>query len=138
MKVQGTDGALQLPVQAARVVAGVHLEKEKGAAADTAERPGELKEAGRAGAGAQLAQRAQKKEETDRKLLEEAVEKANRTMETYNTELQFVIHEESGELMVKVIDGRDGSVIREVPPEYVLRLVAHIKKMLGIIIDKFI
>ncbi len=136
MKVQGIDGAVQpLPqVQAKSMPAGTLPEKEKEAAAG-AGRLGAAPKTERAGGEAEP---AKKKEEADKKLLEEAVEKANRTMETYNTELQFVMHEESGELMVKVIDSRDGSVIREIPPEYVLRLVAHIKKMLGIIIDKFI
>jgi len=70
--------------------------------------------------------------------LEEAVVLANKTMETYGTELRFSIHEGSGEYQVKVVDTRDNSVIREIPPERVLNFVAHIKKMLGIIIDKFI
>jgi len=70
--------------------------------------------------------------------LEEAVEQTNKTMETYGTELRFSIHEESGEIMVKVIDTRDNSVIREIPPERILDMVAYVKKMLGFIIDKFI
>lgn len=71
-------------------------------------------------------------------VLGDAVDKANRTMETYGTELRFIIHEDSGELMVRVINTRDGSVIREIPPERVLDFVASVKKMLGIIIDTLI
>lgn len=78
------------------------------------------------------------KDTLDRGKLEEAVDKANKTMETYNTELRFSIHEASGEIMVKVINTKDNSVMREIPPERVLDFVAHVKKMLGIIIDKFI
>lgn len=78
------------------------------------------------------------KDNPDRGILEEAVEKANKTMETYGTELRFSIHEASGEIMVKVINTRDNTVIREIPPERILDFVAHVKKMLGIIIDKFI
>lgn len=74
----------------------------------------------------------------NREVLEEAVDKANKTMETYNTELRFSIHEASGEIMVKVVNTKDNTVIREIPPERVLDFVAHVKKMLGIIIDKFI
>ena len=59
-------------------------------------------------------------------------------METYNTELRFTIHEESGQIMVKVINTEDDSVIREIPPERVLDFVAHVKKMLGILFDRFI
>ncbi|BAF60274.1 Uncharacterized flagellar protein FlaG [Pelotomaculum thermopropionicum SI] len=76
--------------------------------------------------------------ELDRQKLEEAVEKTNKTMEMYNTELRFSIHEESGEVMVRVINTKDNSVIREIPPERILNFVAYVKKMLGIIIDKLI
>ncbi|MFZ5591476.1 MAG: flagellar protein FlaG [Bacillota bacterium] len=67
-----------------------------------------------------------------------AVEKLNKTMETYGTELRFVYHEKSGEYMVKVISEKDKSVIREIPPHQVLEMVAYFKEMLGIIVDKFI
>lgn len=70
--------------------------------------------------------------------LEQAVEQTNKTMETYNTELKFSIHEESGEVMVKVIDTRDNSVVREIPPERVLDFAARVKKMLGLVLDKLI
>lgn len=76
-------------------------------------------------------------DDQDQKLLE-AVEQTNKTMETYNTELRFSIHKESGEVLVKVIDTRDNSVIREIPPERILDFAAHIKKMLGLILDKII
>lgn len=67
-----------------------------------------------------------------------AVEKLNSTMETYGTELRFEYHEKSGEYMVKVINEKDKSVIREIPPHQVLEMVAYFKEMLGIIVDKFI
>jgi flagellar protein FlaG len=70
--------------------------------------------------------------------LDRAVDIANRTLETYGTELRFSIHESSGEIMVQVINTKDDSVIREIPSERVLDFVANVKKMLGIIIDKLI
>lgn len=70
--------------------------------------------------------------------LEIAVEQLNKTMETYNTELRFTIHKESGQVLVKVINTKDDSVIREIPPERILDFVAHVKEMLGFIFDKFI
>jgi len=74
----------------------------------------------------------------DPRAVEKAVELINKTMENYNTELQFTLHEGSGEYVVKVINTEDHSVIREIPPERVLDMVAHFKKMLGLIVDKFI
>lgn len=76
--------------------------------------------------------------EDKKKNLEEAVVQANKTLETYNTKLQFSIHKESGEVMVKVINSIDNTVVREIPPERVLDFVADVKKMLGFILDKSI
>ena len=80
----------------------------------------------------------QPEEKVDPQKLQKAVEQANKTMETYSTELRFSIHQASGEIMVKVVDTRDNRVIREIPPERVLNFVAYVKKLLGLIIDKFI
>ncbi len=74
----------------------------------------------------------------DQKKLDRALKQANDTMETYGTEVRFKVHKESGEMLVKVINTRDNSVIREIPPERVLDFVAHVKEMLGFIIDKII
>lgn len=71
-------------------------------------------------------------------VLSEAVGKANQILETCNTELRFRIHQASGEMQVKVINTKDNSVVREIPPTQILNFVADVKKMLGIIIDKFI
>lgn len=68
----------------------------------------------------------------------QAVEQLNKTMKAYYTELHFEIHEKSGEIMVKVINKEDDTVIREIPPEKILNMVAYFKKMLGIVIDEFI
>lgn len=70
--------------------------------------------------------------------VEESVKQLNKTMETYHTELRFQLHEGSGEYFVKVINPSDGTVVREIPPEKVLNMVAYFKELMGIIVDKFI
>lgn len=79
-----------------------------------------------------------KEEKIDPKSVDKAVDLLNKTMEDYSTELKFVFHKGSGEYMVKVINTKDNSVIREIPPEKVLDMVAYFKDMLGMIVDKFI
>lgn len=69
--------------------------------------------------------------------IQQAVDKMNKTMETYNTELRFKFHEKSGEYIVKIIDPRDNSVIKEIPPEKILDMVAYFKKLTGLVVDKF-
>lgn len=75
---------------------------------------------------------------TDIKSVEKAVELINKTMESYSTELQFTLHKGSGEYIVRIINTKDHSVIREIPPERVLDMVAYFKKVLGIIVDEMI
>lgn len=70
--------------------------------------------------------------------LAEAIRQINQTMEIYNTELRFTVHETSGEIMVKVVKSETGEVIREIPPEYVLRIVTYVREMLGLLLDKFV
>jgi len=70
--------------------------------------------------------------------LNHAVDQLNNTMQAYSTKLRFSVHEKSGEMMVKVINEKDNTVIREIPPEKVLDMVAYFKKVLGILVDKFI
>jgi flagellar protein FlaG len=54
----------------------------------------------------------------------------------HKVDMQFSVHEASGKLMVTVIDGSTGELIREVPPSEVLDLAAKIDEMIGLIFDK--
>ena len=76
--------------------------------------------------------------EKDLKSIPQAVDLLNRTMEGYNAEIKFALHEKSGEYFVKVINTNDNTVIREIPSEKVLNMVAYFKEVLGLIVDKFI
>lgn len=75
--------------------------------------------------------------EINQEKTQQAVDKLNKTMETYNTELRFQLHEKSGEYMVKLINTKDDSVVREIPPENILDMVAYFKEMVGLMVDKF-
>lgn len=70
--------------------------------------------------------------------LEQAVQQANETMEVYNTSLQFKVHEQSGEYFCQVINSETKDVIREVPPEWLLDMVAHFRKMVGVVVDEIV
>lgn len=74
----------------------------------------------------------------DLKTVQKSIELLNRTMKSYNTELHFTLHEKSGEYMVKIVNTKDNSVIREIPPKKVLDMVAYFKEVLGLVVDKFI
>ena len=54
----------------------------------------------------------------------------------HNVDLQFSVHEASGQIMVTVMDETSGKVIREIPPREILNLAAKIDEMIGLILDK--
>ena len=66
----------------------------------------------------------------------EAIEQANRALQTNNAYLKFSIHEKTHQIMVKVVDSETDEVIRELPPEKVLDMVARMWELAGILVDE--
>lgn len=66
----------------------------------------------------------------------DAFEKVNKEFLTYDRKLEFSIHEKTNQVMVKVIDLHTEEVIREVPPEKILDLVAKLWEVAGLIVDE--
>lgn len=65
-----------------------------------------------------------------------AVEKANKVLFKNNTHLQFRIHDKTNEVMVKIIDDVTGDVLKEIPPEKMLDMVAKLWEIAGILVDE--
>lgn len=77
--------------------------------------------------------------ETEKGLMrevEEAIRKLNDTAEAMQLSLRFLMHEESERWMVQVVDVMEGEVIREMPPERVLNVVAQIQSLIGVLLDE--
>lgn len=71
----------------------------------------------------------------DKKIID-AIEKANKQLEIKGTSLRFSIHEVTKQIMVKIVSNDTEEVIREVPPEKILDMVADMMVRAGIIVDK--
>ena len=65
-----------------------------------------------------------------------AIEKANKALRGKTTTFEFSIHDATKEIMVKVLDQETGEIIREIPPEKVLDMVARLWEMAGVIVDE--
>lgn len=68
--------------------------------------------------------------------VERVTESLNRMLQAFNTSLRFTIHEETGEIMVRVIETDTGEVIREIPPKQVLDAYALMARALGLLLDQ--
>lgn len=64
------------------------------------------------------------------------IEKAYKSLQGPTTMLDISIHEKTHKLMVKVMNKDTGELIREVPPEKTLDLVAKMMELAGIMIDE--
>lgn len=66
----------------------------------------------------------------------DTIETANKEFIAYDRRFEFSIHEKTKQIMVKIIDVSNDEVIREIPPEKILDLVAAIWEISGILVDE--
>lgn len=66
-------------------------------------------------------------EELDQKL-HEVTETLQTHFDVNNKKLNFSVHDDSGRMVVKVIDPESGETLKELPSEAVLKMVANIEK----------
>ncbi len=89
---------------------------------------------------ADMVKKAQNKEENvsfpgEQKLIE-AIEKANQGLMGINTSLEFRIHERTKQITVKIINNETKEIIKEIPSEKILDMVADMCERAGIFVDK--
>jgi len=66
----------------------------------------------------------------------QAIERANEAISIANRRFEYSIHEKTKEIIVKVIDADTDEVIREIPPEKILDMVAKMWELAGILVDE--
>lgn len=64
------------------------------------------------------------------------IERAMKVLEGPQTTLEISIHERTHDIMVKVLNKETGELIREIPPEKTLDIVAKMMEIAGILVDK--
>lgn len=72
----------------------------------------------------------------DSKELDRAVDIANKVLFKNNTHLQFKIHDKTKDVMVKIVNDETGEVVKEIPPEKMLDMVAKLWEIAGILVDE--
>jgi len=80
---------------------------------------------------------SKEKKESDIAQLAESLEEAQKNIRMiHNVDLHFSIHQNSGDVIIALIDGTTGKVIREIPPSEILDLAARLEEMMGLLYDK--
>lgn len=72
--------------------------------------------------------------QTNNEQIKQAVEKLNKSM--VNSEAIFGIHEKTNRVTIKIVDKESKKVIKELPPEKTLDMIAKVWEMAGILVDE--
>ena len=68
--------------------------------------------------------------------LERAVEDSNELIFRNEEQFKFEVHERTNRIMVKLVNTQTDEIIKEIPPEKILDLVANIWDLVGILVDE--
>lgn len=69
-------------------------------------------------------------------IAEVAMDLQNKMQVLHNVDLNFSVHEASGNIMVTVVNEDTGKVIREIPSRELLDLATKLEEAIGLIFDK--
>lgn len=79
-------------------------------------------------------QGAKEQQQPSNEQIKKAVEQLNKNM--YNSEAVFGIHEGTNRVTIKIVDKDTKEVIKELPPEKTLDMIAKVWEMAGILVDE--
>ncbi|OAB37681.1 hypothetical protein PMSD_08980 [Paenibacillus macquariensis subsp. defensor] len=65
-----------------------------------------------------------------------SIDRAIKAMQGPETTVEVSVHEKTQAIMVKVLDKSTGEIIREIPHEQTLEIVAKMMELAGLIIDE--
>lgn len=84
----------------------------------------------------QATNKDEKKDQLSKKNVEEITDGLNDFMQSINTDLRFVLHRKTDQLMVQVVDIKTNKVLREAPPKEILDTLAKIRDLVGALLDE--
>jgi len=70
------------------------------------------------------------------KVILDAIDRINKFLSGINRRFEYSIHEKTKEVIIKVINSDTNEVVREIPPEKILDMIAKIWEMAGLIVDE--
>ena len=80
--------------------------------------------------------RNRREEEATTKMLQSAIESANEQLASSDRKLQASVHDRTNRITVQVICTQSNEVIKEIPPEKTLDMLAKMLEMAGLLYDE--
>lgn len=76
--------------------------------------------------GQRLPQNTEQEQANEAAKVEQAVSQVNEFVQNLNRDLQFTVDEDSGHTVIKVLDTETKEIIRQIPPEELLRIATYL------------
>ncbi len=80
-----------------------------------------------------IREKQRKKDIHSPEVIEKIVEDLKKKLSMLNTQLQIKIDKDTDMIVIKVIDKETKKVIRQIPPEYVLKIAKYLDEITGIL-----
>lgn len=74
--------------------------------------------------------------EGKKKALLQILQKEDNKIQVKNNSLEFAMHDETNQIMVKVIDNNTHEVVKEIPSQKVLDMIAKMMEFAGLFVDE--
>jgi flagellar protein FlaG len=84
----------------------------------------------------QKVQKGEEKKQLTPEEVQEALKNLKEKLSILNTQLEIKIDKETDTIVVKVIDKTTHKVIRQIPPEYVLKIAKYLDEIAGILYNE--
>jgi flagellar protein FlaG len=77
-----------------------------------------------------------KQNQDDKQPVEQAVKDINEFFQNVNRTLEFNVDQDSGRMVVQIKDSETKKVIRQIPPEYVIKLAKQLGEVKGLLFEE--
>lgn len=131
MTIQTQSAQKLEPVQSTTVGKGMTIQAEQASAPDATTVIVEQPQGKQDGSSGEAPYQNQ---QPSNEQIKQAVEKLNKSM--YNSEAVFGIHDATNRVTIKIVDKETKKVIKELPPEKTLDMIAKVWEMAGILVDE--
>jgi flagellar protein FlaG len=78
----------------------------------------------------------EKATQTSPEVIEKIIEDLKKKLSMLNTQLEIQIDKDTDIVVVKVIDRETNKVIRQIPPEYVLKIAKYLDEIAGLLYNE--
>ncbi len=129
-------GRIEQPATAVQSGAAVNSQRQgtEASARITEVKPVEKEKSFRNGESVKEPGQEQESVATDSEALKKQISDLNRRLST--TECQYGIHEATQRVTLKIVDKETKEVIKELPPEKTLEMIAKVWEMAGLLVDE--